>query len=217
MKINNDIQKVCWKLTKKVKEKGKNNRIIIMKDYNIKWVFNITIVTFILAVFMSSASEALLRNTTISVAFIILIIIVFIGIVSDLIGIAVATADEKPFNSMAAQKIEAAKYAIKLIKNAGPVSNFCNDVIGDIAGIISGAAGAIILVQISRIYNGINTAYYSFILSGIVAAITVGGKALGKEIALKKSKDIVYKVAQMLYWISIKLKIDFLPDNKKRR
>lgn len=207
---------MCFKLAKKTKENGKNNRIIIMKGYNIKWVINITIVTFILAVFMSSASEALLRNTTISVAFIILIIIVFLGIVSDLIGIAVATADEKPFHSMAAQKIEAARYAIKLIKNAGPVSNFCNDVIGDIAGIISGAAGAIILLQISKLYNGINTAYYSFILSGVVAAITVGGKALGKEIALKKSKEIVYKVSQMLYWISVNLKIDFLKDNKNK-
>jgi hypothetical protein len=206
-----------FKLAKKIKDNGKNNKAINIRGYNIKWVVNITIITFILAVFMSSASEALLRNTTISVAFMILIIIVFIGIVSDLIGIAVATADEKPFHSMAAQKIDAAKYAIKLIKNAGPVSNFCNDVIGDIAGIISGAAGAIILVQVSRIYSGINTVYYSFILSGVVAAITVGGKALGKEIALKKSKEIVYKVSQFLCWIKNNLKIDLLPDNKKKK
>ncbi|MCT4565267.1 MAG: hypothetical protein N4A68_13260 [Maledivibacter sp.] len=204
-------------MAKKIKDNGKNNKAINIRGYNIKWVVNITIITFILAVFMSSASEALLRNTTISVAFMILIIIVFIGIVSDLIGIAVATADEKPFHSMAAQKIDAAKYAIKLIKNAGPVSNFCNDVIGDIAGIISGAAGAIILVQVSRIYSGINTVYYSFILSGVVAAITVGGKALGKEIALKKSKEIVYKVSQFLCWIKNNLKIDLLPDNKKKK
>ncbi len=186
------------------------------KRYNIKWVVNITIITFILAVLMSFSSEALLRNTTVSIAFLILIIIVFIGIVSDLIGIAVATADEKPFHAMASKKIEAAKYAIRLIKNAGPVSNFCNDVIGDIAGIISGAAGTIILVQVSKVYSGINTAIYGTILSGMVASITVGGKALGKEIALKKSKEIVFYVSKVLHWLNIKLKIDLLPKNNKK-
>ncbi|SKC72278.1 hypothetical protein [Maledivibacter halophilus] len=195
--------------------KDKNKKSIILRGYNIKWVLNITIVTFILAVFLSFASEAILRNTEVYIAFLILIVIVFLGITSDLIGIAVAIADEKPFHSMAAKKIHGAKFAIKLIKNAGPVSNFCNDVIGDIAGIISGAAGAIILIEISKIYNLVNTAVYSVILSGIVAAVTVGGKALGKEIALRKSKEIVFGVAKILYWIKNKFKIDFLPENNK--
>lgn len=206
------------KLSRKKIENEKGSRIILkFKNYNLKWVINITIVTFILAVLMSFSSEVLLRNVSISIAFLILIIIIFLGILSDLIGIAVATADEKPFHAMASKKIGAAKYAIKLIKNAGPVSNFCNDVIGDIAGIISGAAGAIILLQISRLYSGINTAVYSIILSGVVAAITVGGKALGKEIALKKSKEIVFYVSKILNWISINLKIDLLSkDNRKK-
>lgn len=201
-------------MDKKNKENGKNKKTKSMREYNMKWVLNITIITFILAVFISFASEAILRNTKVYIAFTILIVIVFLGIISDLIGIAVATADEKPFHSMASKKINGAKFAIKLIKNAGPVSNFCNDVIGDIAGIISGAAGAIILVEVSKIYNIVNTAVYSIILSGVVAAITVGGKALGKEIALRKSKEIVFSVAKILYWVKSNLKIDFLPENK---
>lgn len=203
-----------YELDKKNNESGKNKKMKIMKEYNIKWVLNITIITFILAVFISFASEAILRNTKVYIAFTILIVIVFLGIISDLIGIAVATADEKPFHSMASKKIDGAKFAIKLIKNAGPVSNFCNDVIGDIAGIISGAAGAIILVEVSKIYDIVNTAVYSIVLSGVVAAITVGGKALGKEIALRKSKEIVFSVAKILYWVKSNLKIDFLPENK---
>lgn len=198
-------------------EKKKGSKIALgFKRYNIKWVVNITIVTFILAIFMSFSSEALLRNASIAIAFLILIVIVFIGILSDLVGIAVATADEKPFHAMASKKIEAAKYSIRLIKNAGPVSNFCNDVIGDIAGIISGAAGAIILVQVGKIYRDINAALYSIILSGMVASITVGGKALGKEIALKKSKEIVFYVSKVLHWLNTNLKIDVLPKNNKK-
>jgi len=205
-------------LGRKKVEKKKSSRIMLnLKNYNIKWVINITIVTFVLAVLMSFSSEALLRNVSTSIAFLILIIIVFLGIIFDLIGIAVATADEKPFNAMASKKIGAAKYAIRLLKNAGPVASFCNDVIGDIAGIISGAAGAIIIIQISKFYSGVNTAVYSIVLSGIVAAITVGGKALGKEIALKKSKEIVFYVSKILHWIKINLKIDLLPKNNKKK
>lgn len=205
-------------MTKKQLEDKKSSKMRKnMKSYNIKWVVNITIITFILAVFMSFSSEALLRNVSIYIAFFILIVIVFIGIISDLIGIAVATADDKPFHAMASKKVEAAKYAIRLIKNAGPVSNFCNDVIGDIAGIISGAAGAIILLQVSQIYSGVNTTIYSIVLSGLVAAITVGGKALGKEIALEKSKEIVFYVSKILHWINLHLKIDLVPDNNKKK
>lgn len=212
------MKKGVFKLTKKKIETKNTGKVKLkMNNYNIKWVVNITIVTFILAVLMSLSSEALLRNVSIAIAFFILIVIVFLGIVSDLIGIAVATADDKPFHAMASKKVVAAEYAIRLIKNAGPVSNFCNDVIGDIAGIISGAAGAIILVQMSKIYSGVDKAIYSIILSGIVAAITVGGKAIGKEIALKKSKEIVFYVSKILHWINVKLKIDLVPKNNKRR
>lgn len=197
------------------KSNDKNKYFTFLKDYNIKWVINIFIVTFLLAIGMSFTSEALLRNTKISIAFIVLIVIVFIGVFFDAIGIAVATAKPEPFNSMASNKIKGAKYAIKLIKNASPVSNFCNDVIGDIAGIVSGAAGAIIVLQIRKIYPMVNMGILSIIISGVVASLTVGGKAFGKEIALKKSKEIVYWVAKLLYWINSKLGIELLPDYKK--
>jgi len=199
----------------KKKKKGKLKRFFTLKKYNIRWVINITFVTFILAIVMSLSSEVLLRNTEINVAFFILIIIILIGVIFDLIGISVATARIEPFNAMASNRIEAAKHAIKLIKNAGPVSNFCNDVIGDISGIVSGATGAIIVIQINSLYPNINLGILSIVLSGFVAALTVGGKALGKEIALQKSKEIVYFVSKILYWINKKLNIEIIPDKKR--
>ncbi|QEK12157.1 hypothetical protein FQB35_07085 [Crassaminicella thermophila] len=189
---------------------------INIDGYNIKWVIIITIWTFFLAVGMSFSSEIVLKNVNIVTAFIILIMIIFIGIIFDLIGIAVASAREKPFHSMAANKIIGAKYAVKLVRNAGPVSNFCNDVIGDICGIVSGAAAAIIILQIRKLSN-LNIPYLSVILSGLVAAITVGGKAIGKEIALKKSKEIVFRVGKILYYVYNKFGIDFLPKKRNVR
>ena len=37
-----------------------------------------------------------------------------------------------------------------LIRNAGKVSSFCNDVIGDISGVISGTASALIVFNITK-------------------------------------------------------------------
>lgn len=185
------------------------------KTYNIKWVVFITIWTFFLAIGISFISETVLRKVHILIAFFILITIIFTGILSDLVGIAVASANEKPFHSMASNKLKGAKFALKLLRNAGPVSNFCNDVIGDICGIISGAAAAIIIVQFSKI-NNVNTPFLSIVLSGLVASLTVGGKAFGKEIALKRSKDIVFYVGKILYYINEKFGIDFFSNKKKR-
>ena len=82
----------------------------------------------------------LLRNVQVLVAFIILVVIILTGILFDIIGVAVTAADEKPFHSMSSRKLLGAKTSVALIRNASKLSNFCNDVIGDICGIISGAA-----------------------------------------------------------------------------
>lgn len=109
------------------------------EKYNIKWVIYISIFTFILAIIFSMISENLVDKVNIILSLLILITIILIGIIFDIIGIAVTRADEKPFHSMAAKKISEANIALELIKNAGPVSNFCNDVVGDISGIVSGS------------------------------------------------------------------------------
>jgi hypothetical protein len=184
--------------------------------HNKKWVIIITIWTFFLATGLSFFSEIILRHVNLLVAFVIFFLIIWIGILFDLIGISVASAKEKPLHSMAANKVKGAVFAVKLVKNAGPVANFCNDVIGDICGIISGSAGAIIVVQISQIKNT-NLLISSILVSSITAAITVGGKAVAKEIALRKSKEIVFYVGKVLYYIYDKTGIDFLPSKKKRK
>ncbi|KXG76809.1 hypothetical protein [Thermotalea metallivorans] len=200
--------------TKKISHRKNRNFRTGFRLYNIRWVILISVWTFFLAVGMSFVSETILRNVNIFIAFAILIIIVFTGIIFDLIGIAVASARETPFHSMAANKMTGAKFAVKLVRNAGPVANFCNDVIGDICGIISGAASAIIIIKLSTT-STINMSLLSVFLSGIVAAFTVGGKAIAKEIALRKSKEIVFYVGKLLYYIHFRFGVDFLPDRKR--
>ena len=111
-----------------------------------------------------------------------------------MIGVAVTTADEAVFNSMASKKKKGAKTAIWLKKNADKVSSFCNDVIGDISGIISGSTGAVIAINISKNFN-INQLLTTIIVMSIISAITIGGKALEKTYAMNNGNKIIYKFA----------------------
>lgn len=189
----------------------------LWEKYNLRWVITITIWTFFLAMGISVSSEVVLSNTEISFAFIILIIIISIGVLTDIIGIAVTSASEKPFHAMAADKVEGAKYAIKLLKNAGPVSNFCNDVIGDICGILSGVAGASIIMNLQVLPFSISRPLLTTILSGLVAAFTVGGKAIGKSIAINNAHIIVFNTARFLNFIYKKTGIELISSTKSKK
>ncbi|WP_083238769.1 hypothetical protein [Caloranaerobacter ferrireducens] len=192
----------------------KNKRKI---GYNIKWILMISIWTFLLAIFVSLLSENLMRSLGLLTATIVLNLIILLGVIFDIIGTAVTAADERPFHSMASNKVVEAKYALKLIRNAGIVSNFCNDVIGDIAGIISGAAGTIIVVKVISLYDFKNVAAISVIVSSIIASMTVGGKALGKEFALQKTNKIIEFTSKILMILDRKFGIDLLPNLKKKK
>ena len=134
-----------------------------------------------------------------AVAFVILFTIVLVGIIFDIIGVAVTSADEKPFNAMAARKVSGAKQAIQLLHNAERVSSICNDVIGDICGVVSGSAAATIAVQVLQDFDFSWPQMVSLLMSALVAGLTVGGKALGKTFAINSCTQIVGLVGKIIY------------------
>jgi CBS domain containing-hemolysin-like protein len=195
---------------------SKKDENSLISKYNLKWVITISIWTFITACFLNAITEGLVKNLDIFLSFILLGTIIFIGVFFDIIGIAVTSAEETPFHSMAANRVMEAKYAIKLVRNAGQVSNFCNDVIGDISGILSGALGTNIIYKLGTIYDLRDTIVLSVIVTSLIASLTVGGKAFGKSIAIRCSDDIIFKVAKILYFINKKTGIDLIGCKKKR-
>src|SRR5699024_7678655 len=168
------------------------------KKYNVKWIFAITIWTFVLAVIFSILTENLIENLNLIFAFLTLIIIIIIGIIFDIIGIAVTRAEETPFHSMAAKRIKEAKIAILLVRNAGPVSNFCNDVLVYISRIISVAIGTSIIYKLVTVYQFQNNTLLSILITASTASLTVGGKALGKSIALIYYEKIVITLSKII-------------------
>lgn len=114
-----------------------------------------------------------------------------------MIGVAVTSADIEPFNSMSSRKVKGAKTAVKLIKKSDKVSSFCNDVIGDICGIISGSAGTIVSVSLSNTLS-FSPLLTTLITTACIASLTIGGKALGKSYAVNKNNLILYKFAKLV-------------------
>ena len=177
--------------------KKKQGKKMPKPDY--KWIILIFALTMVISGTMSFISSELLGRANLAVSFLILISIVLIGIIFDVIGVAVTSAEEKPFHSMASRKVPEAVEALRLIRNANRVSSFCNDVIGDICGIISGSSAAFIVTQVDFSDVGfMSAAVFSVILSGIVASLTIGGKAFGKEIAINNSKEIISMIGRIL-------------------
>ena len=134
-----------------------------------------------------------------AVAFLILLVIILVGILFDVIGMAVATADEKPFHSMAARKVTGAHEAIALLRNAERVSSICNDVVGDICGVVSGSASATIAVQILSHFEFTWPQMISLLMSALAAGLTVGGKAIGKTFAINSCTTIVHTVGKLIH------------------
>ena len=164
-----------------------------------RWVISIFFATIAISAAISLVSDIVMGKSSMIVAFFILLMIVFIGILFDIVGMAVATADEKPFHAMASRKVKGAKECIMLLRNAERVSSICNDVVGDICGVVSGSASATIAAQVLQNFELSFASVVPLVLSSLVAALTVGGKAVGKGIAVRGCTDIVYHAGQVIY------------------
>lgn len=187
------IKSFSDKYEKKVKKIDKTPKRFV--DY--KWVITITICAFLISLFFSSLTEILVSHLNAIIGILIILFIIIIGVIFDMIGVSVTAASIKPFNSMASKKIRGSKTAIFLIQNAEKVSAFCNDVIGDVCGIISGSVGILISNVIALEFN-LNSSLVTLVLTALIAAITIGGKALGKSYAINKSDVIVFRFAKIV-------------------
>lgn len=186
MKNKDDLKNIKKELNKKKKE-------LVDK----KWIFKIVIMTFIISLTFSLLSETTIPKVNIVLGILILILFIGIGILFDIIGVAITSSDEAPFHSMNSRKVKGADIAVLLKQNADKMSSFCNDVVGDICGIVSGTAASIIAVSIAGTFNT-DSFITMLLVTATVASLTIGGKAVGKSFAINKSNYILYEVAKLI-------------------
>ena len=101
----------------------------------IKWFIEVFIITFVLSICFSYISTYGVSNLNLVSSIIILVAVIAVGIIFDIIGVAVTVAKEHEFHAKATKKVDGAKASIKLIKNSTKVANICADVIGDVCGV----------------------------------------------------------------------------------
>ena len=164
----------------------------------LRWALTIFLVTIAVSATISFVSGEVMDRSSMAVAFLILLFIVAVGIVFDIVGVAVTSADEKPFHSMASRRVSGAREAIRLLRNAEKVSSICNDVVGDICGVVSGAASATIAARAIMYLDFSWPQLVSLGMSALVAGLTVGGKAIGKTVAMNSCTEIVFLVGRIL-------------------
>ena len=164
-----------------------------------KWLFLIFATTFLMSAIFNMVSTELVENVNnLVLSSILLIIVVAIGILFDLIGVAVTAADEVPFHAMASDKKKGAKQSLMLIKNADRVSNVCADVIGDICGVLSGATAALIATNVAKMLGQKDITLTTLLVTATVTAITVWSKGLFKQVAINNSTKIITGIGKFL-------------------
>ncbi len=168
------------------------------RNKTIRWVVTIFLVTIFVSGAITLISDEIMSKSGIVTSFVILLIIVLVGIVFDIVGVAVTSADESPFHSMAARKVPGAQEAIRLLRNAERVSSICNDVIGDICGVVSGSASATIAAQLLVKFEFSWPTLMGLVMSAFVSGLTVGGKAIGKTFAVNSSTSIVHFAGRVI-------------------
>ena len=178
-------------------EEEKKKEKIKKEKVDIKWIIIIVIIAFVLSFCLSFVSQSTIPKVSLYVGIIITLLFIFIGVLFDIVGVAVTSADEAVFHSMNSRNVKGANIAVKFKKNADKVSNFCCDVIGDVCGVISGTAAAAIAAILILKYN-FNAILVSLIVTSIVSSLTIGGKAIGKSFAINKSEVILYAFAKFI-------------------
>lgn len=168
------------------------------KRNNSAWIVRIILITFLLAFGMSAVAESIQHTVPIYLAILVLLIFIGLGIFFDIVGIAIASAEEKPFIAMTAKKVRGADSSLMLLKKADQMSNICNDVVGDVCGIVSGATGAYIALWFAQYAASGSQLLIAITVSSIIASLTVGGKAIGKRIALAKRRQIVHAAGKAI-------------------
>jgi CBS domain containing-hemolysin-like protein len=157
------------------------------------------LLTFFLSISISLLFQITQATMVYWVSVVVLLVVILLGILFDAIGTAATAASEKPFHAMASDRVFGAKKAIELVRKADQVASFCNDVVGDICGTVSGSIGAALVIDFVMKKNILHFRnLFSIIVIGLISSLTVGGKAFGKSFAIKESNQVVLWVAVVL-------------------
>ena len=164
-----------------------------------RWPLIVLVLSFSLSMAFGVLSEVALNGAGIAISVIVIVVFLIIAIITDMIGVAIASCDIKNFRAMASRKVRGAKEAIMLYKHADMVSSIFADILGDICSILSGAAGAAVTTRLitSAMSDFIGVVVASLV-SAVIASLLIFGKALMKRYSMNHSDKIILIIGKIL-------------------
>jgi len=164
-----------------------------------RYIVLVGIGSFILAIVFTFFSEYFTsRLNSIILSLVFLVFIVLINLAADVVGTAVTAASHIPFNAKASKRIRGAPQGLQLIRNADKVANLTNDMLSDITTTVGGALGISIVVQIMKLDPALSQFWLNILITALIAAVIVSGKAFSKKIALSHPDDVIFFVGRVL-------------------
>lgn len=180
--------------SKPVRKKKKKNKKLKKYAWLI-WGISVFFLSFALTVVFSFLTEVAVKDSEAFVCVLVLFILLILNITCDVLANAIMSCSPEAYHAMASKKIKGAKRAVTFCRNASKLSSIFADVIGDICGIVSGAAGAALVVHMASA-GSTGKLIASILISAVIGALTVGGKALFKHFAVTFNRQIVFGFAR---------------------
>lgn len=189
-----------------------------MKKNNLHWAFKTFVLSIFLSIAFSVVSQSLLPNLSIFLSLFIIAFFIVFSVAFDMISVAVTSIKIEQIYKHKGEK--GYQTAVKLCENTEKVSSFCGDVVGDICGILSGAGGVSLVLNM-HIYD--ETLYFlaTCLVSSIIAGLTIFGKAVMKNYSVEKCENVVMKTAGImefspLVWLENLKKRKALKQSKQK-
>ncbi len=185
-----------------------------MKKNNLSWSIRIFVLSIALSVVFSVLSQSLFPNLPVFLSIFIIVLFIVVSVVFDMLGIAVTSLDAgrlQPFENQRGHKT-----AVYLCQNTNKVSSFCGDVVGDICGILSGAGGVSLVVNM-HLYNSNLYFIVTCLVSSLIAGLTIFGKAIMKGYAVENCVQIVMWTSRLFETTPVVAVKNILNKIKKNR
>lgn len=170
-------------------------------DSGLRNGLSIGLIALVVAMAVGGPLGSVLETVSLQTAAMILLASIGIAILADIVAVAATAGEEAPFNAMASDKVPGAREALDVVRNADKVNSLCADVIGDVCGTVSGVVATPIIRSISQLYPDVPTGVVSMAVIGVVAFLTIGGKAAEKGFAVRASTSVILGVGKAIYYL----------------
>lgn len=187
-----------------------------MKKSSVNWAVKTFVLSICLSICFSVLSQSLFPNLTSFFSLLVILFFIVISVLFDMIGVAFTTINKNNLEKFTDDK--GYKMAQRLCDNKEKISSFCADVVGDICGILSGAGGVSLVVNMH--INNPNVYFLvTCLISSFIAGLTIFGKAIFKGYAVSHCDVVVMKTARLIETSPItilKKKLKFFFFKKKQ-